>query len=809
MPDSDVTIKIISELIKLKNTGNISENKVEELAHKITTIFKDITGSVMKLEDVSAGVVEFCLKVEKQGPEFVKSTDSIVNSLDKVLSKFSNFSTQLGQESLLNINAVVKEKNQSNIKNFNTELNNISKVLKSVFLKNIDSFNGMIKFVVNTFQKIGNFIITPFKAVGDFIKNTFTSIGNFIIAPFKTISNFMKAPFKAIIETKDKAENKTKSIGDTLSGGLLFGTGKRDREDDYKIAGVSSRALGLQIVLRQTAVGVAIFWFASVLDKYLKAKNTSTKDGSAGNVTEGLGLDLAIGTAVGNLISKYTTKAFIQGVATKAITLFPTVLIGSIAAAGAAYMVNYIASGEAEKNVKERLADPNRGINRGGQTFTVNPESGKLTETKNNQQRPHERQQSGFAKGGVVQTPSTINTSNGSRLVGEAGPEAIMPLKTDASGRLGIEANVGNSPFMKAFVEQLGTASILFKDLNEKVKDIAEKFKDWFFNSTPVKWVTNIFINAQKEIETKGKEVKEKIAETVTIPSKKPKPLVSDMSSENLASIVVKAISSQEGSFGSVNKDDSRKGVSLGFMQWNASRARELLQQLHSTDPSTFENIMGSSLVKAMNNPDRWSETRGNRQRVKFTDDQVKKFEKLMEDSRMQQVQLNLAQKDVKNYLLKAQSLGITEPGALMYYSDLMHNYGVSGAKQFLKNGMSLEDIYNASKNKFNPRRRDAVYEAASQVNLMQTEQAKVDLSEATSKVNTNVIVDLLQGIAKNTGVALENKLSETSTVVNNTSNNSSNSVNEGLTAYQINSMIVEMMFGLNMQNLSSKYSAV
>lgn len=809
MPDSDVTIKIISELIKLKNTGNISENKVEELAHKITTIFKDITGSVMKLEDVSAGVVEFCLKVEKQGPEFIKSTDSIVNSLDKVLSKFSNFSTQLGQESLLNINAVVKEKDQSNIKNFNTELNNIPKVLKSVFLKSIDSFNSMIKFVVNTFQKIGNFIITPFKAVGDFIKNTFTSIGNFIMAPFKTISNFIKAPVKSIIETKDKAENKAKSIGDTLSGGLLFGPGKRNREDDYKIAGVSSRALGLQIVLRQTAVGVAIFWFASVLDKYLKAKNTSTKDGLAGNVTEGLGLDLAIGTAVGNLISKYTTKAFIQGVATKAITLFPTVLIGSIAAAGAAYMVNYIASGEAEKNVKERLADPNRGINRGGQTFTVNPESGKLTETKNNQQRPHERQQSGFAKGGVVQTPSTINTSNGSRLVGEAGPEAIMPLKTDASGRLGIEANVGNSPFMKAFVEQLGTASILFKDLNEKVKDIAEKFKDWFFNSTPVKWVTNIFTNTQKEIETKGKEVKEKIAETVTIPPKKPKPLVSDMSSEDLASIVVKAISSQEGSFGSVNRDDSKKGVSLGFMQWNASRARELLQELYSVDPALFKNTMGNSIISAMNDPNRWSEKRGSSQRVKFTSDQAKNFEKLMEDVRMQQVQIDLAKRDVNRYLETASKIGITDVGAQIYYADLMHNFGATGAKKFLTSGMSLEDMFNLSKNTGDVRRRMSLYETASQVNLSQTEQAKIDLSETAPKIDANTIVDLLQDIVKNTEVAVEGKSSETSPSVNTTFNNSPNLVNEGLTAYQINNMIVEMMFGLNIQNLNSKYSAV
>jgi len=42
MPDSDVTIKIISELIKLKNTGNISENKVEETTFNNTTSIFDL-----------------------------------------------------------------------------------------------------------------------------------------------------------------------------------------------------------------------------------------------------------------------------------------------------------------------------------------------------------------------------------------------------------------------------------------------------------------------------------------------------------------------------------------------------------------------------------------------------------------------------------------------------------------------------------------------------------------------------------------------------------------------------------------------
>lgn len=45
-----------------------------------------------------------------------------------------------------------------------------------------------------------------------------------------------------------------------------------------------------------------------------------------------------------------------------------------------------------------------------------------------------------FARGGVVGSPALFPFANGVGLMGEAGPEAIMPLKRDASGRLGVAA---------------------------------------------------------------------------------------------------------------------------------------------------------------------------------------------------------------------------------------------------------------------------------------------------------------------------------------------------------------------------------
>lgn len=50
-----------------------------------------------------------------------------------------------------------------------------------------------------------------------------------------------------------------------------------------------------------------------------------------------------------------------------------------------------------------------------------------------------------FAKGGVVSSPTTFPMRDGVGLMGEAGPEAILPLSRGADGRLGVQARSGGS----------------------------------------------------------------------------------------------------------------------------------------------------------------------------------------------------------------------------------------------------------------------------------------------------------------------------------------------------------------------------
>ena len=51
-----------------------------------------------------------------------------------------------------------------------------------------------------------------------------------------------------------------------------------------------------------------------------------------------------------------------------------------------------------------------------------------------------------FARGGVVQGPTSFPMRGGAGLMGEAGPEAIMPLTRGPDGRLGVASSGGSRP---------------------------------------------------------------------------------------------------------------------------------------------------------------------------------------------------------------------------------------------------------------------------------------------------------------------------------------------------------------------------
>lgn len=65
-----------------------------------------------------------------------------------------------------------------------------------------------------------------------------------------------------------------------------------------------------------------------------------------------------------------------------------------------------------------------------------------------------------FAYGGIVNKPTIFPFANGMGLMGEAGPEAIMPLKRDASGKLGVIASGGGSTNVVVNVDASGNSNV-------------------------------------------------------------------------------------------------------------------------------------------------------------------------------------------------------------------------------------------------------------------------------------------------------------------------------------------------------------
>jgi lambda family phage tail tape measure protein len=63
-----------------------------------------------------------------------------------------------------------------------------------------------------------------------------------------------------------------------------------------------------------------------------------------------------------------------------------------------------------------------------------------------------------FAMGGVVNKPTIFPFANGTGLMGEAGPEAIMPLQRAANGKLGVIASGGGTTNVVVNVDAGGTS---------------------------------------------------------------------------------------------------------------------------------------------------------------------------------------------------------------------------------------------------------------------------------------------------------------------------------------------------------------
>jgi len=147
----------------------------------------------------------------------------------------------------------------------------------------------------------------------------------------------------------------------------------------------------------------------------------------------------------------------------------------------------------------------------------------------------------------------------------------------------------------------------------------------------------------------------------------------------NVVERAIDILSTMESSenFASV-ANDSNGSPSVGVLQWNNTRAVDLLKKIILADPDKAKALLGEALYQEIeaSSIDGWGE--------KALDDAQKKaVSALLKTDIGKQIQLEQAHADVASYINKARSLGIVDANALVYYADIAHQAGTGGVRKY------------------------------------------------------------------------------------------------------------------------------
>ncbi|RKI39995.1 hypothetical protein D7V86_12250 [bacterium D16-51] len=150
---------------------------------------------------------------------------------------------------------------------------------------------------------------------------------------------------------------------------------------------------------------------------------------------------------------------------------------------------------------------------------------------------------------------------------------------------------------------------------------------------------------------------------------------------KKVASVASGIIYSQEGNYGSVNRNDNSHGMSVGKCQWNAywGRALPLLQSIVKKDTEQAKKILGESLYNeiAGSSTDAW-----NKQERAATEEEAKAISELLKTPQGKEAQDDLAEKDITAYVKNGVKSGLVSQKALAYYADLENQGGSSASKR-------------------------------------------------------------------------------------------------------------------------------
>ena len=143
-----------------------------------------------------------------------------------------------------------------------------------------------------------------------------------------------------------------------------------------------------------------------------------------------------------------------------------------------------------------------------------------------------------------------------------------------------------------------------------------------------------------------------------------------------------------EGSYGSINKDDNG-AVSIGKVQWHGNRALNLLKSIVREAPDLSQELLGEALYDEIVTADSW----GSRP---VDEEEALAISALLKTDVGKAAQDALAATDITSYVNHALNLGLRSSTAIVYFSDLENQWGYTGAKKQAQKAMEAAGSYEA-----------------------------------------------------------------------------------------------------------------
>ncbi len=151
---------------------------------------------------------------------------------------------------------------------------------------------------------------------------------------------------------------------------------------------------------------------------------------------------------------------------------------------------------------------------------------------------------------------------------------------------------------------------------------------------------------------------------------------------DDIVNIASELICQKEGTYSSVVANDNG-ALSIGCLQWHATRALNLLKDIVKANPTNAKSLLGDALYNEIQTATAWAT------RI-LTADETAKIKSLLSTSESKTAQDALLYNDVLTYVKHGQNLGITSASALVYFADVENQCGSGGSARVFKAAQTL-----------------------------------------------------------------------------------------------------------------------